>query len=116
MTMIVVKVELHSAKGGPTQLRGEMHISNTGNHPEHPKRGNYRVELFAIRKGRPDSVPYRTGQVNHWPRDREPIMKLVQAALNAVYGAPAAVEPPCAQCGGPLGAGSAVCWCCAEGS
>lgn len=38
--MIIVKVELHSARTGQITELGRAHISNTGDNPSHPTRGS----------------------------------------------------------------------------
>lgn len=80
--MIVVKIELHSARTGKVTPLGQMHISNTG-HSHDPKRGDYDVEIF--RKGSTTKVQ-RKGMVRDYPRLSYTVWELVKRALEAGLG------------------------------
>lgn len=60
---------------------GRMTLTNRGDHPMHPKRGNYTVNL--MRKGEPTTIQ-RAAEVQDHPRESYSIWKLVQKALNNV--------------------------------
>lgn len=81
--MIVVKIELHSARTHKVTQLGELHLSNDDKASrENPRRGTYRVELF--RKPKFTSVLKGT-VVEDWPRLDKPIWQLLQKALNQLY-------------------------------
>lgn len=77
--MILVRVELHSARTGKVTELGRMHISNVGTGTA--ERGNYRIEV--MRKGSQDRVQ-RAGAVLGYPRLSYPVWELVRRALAAV--------------------------------
>lgn len=81
--MIVVKVELHSARTGEISELGRMIIANDGTGTG--KRGNYNVKVG--RKGQTDRElwhkPQRTGEVKDYPRLSLNIWHLVVRALLA---------------------------------
>lgn len=77
--MILVKVELHSARTGKVTELGRMEISNVGGSKD-DVRASYRVEL--MRKGTTDHVQ-RRGVVENYPKLSYPIWELVKRALAA---------------------------------
>lgn len=80
--MVVVKIELWP--GGCEHLArelGRMTLTNTGEHPGHPRRGDYVARL--MRKGAPKTV-LRTAEVLDYPRLSYPIWKLLRRALEAL--------------------------------
>lgn len=81
--MIVVKIELHSARTGQVSQLGEMHISNDGiTTREQDSHGSYNVEL----KRAPHFIPNtKTVTVENWPRHSRTVWQLVQRALNNLY-------------------------------
>lgn len=75
--MIVIKVELHSARTGKVSQLGEMHICNDGTSTD-PAIGNY--ESRVMRK--PDfRTVTRHGKVSHWRRNDKTIWHLIGALL-----------------------------------
>ena len=86
--MIVIRVDLHHAiKGGVTRLF-TMTISNTGTHPERPRRGNYLARLG--RKGQEDikaihRSPLRSNRVDDYPRNTYHPARLVLRSLRALF-------------------------------
>ena len=81
--MIVVKIELHSARTGKTTQLGEMHISNDGTLTRaDPNKGTYNVELKRAPKFWSNT---RTTTVENWPRNAKTVWQLVQQALNNLY-------------------------------
>lgn len=76
--MILVKIELHSARTGKVTELGRMHLSNVGGGTVDSERATYRVEL--MRKGTTDRVQ-RTAVVENYPRLTYPIWELVRRAL-----------------------------------
>lgn len=82
--MIIVKIELHSARTGKITELGRAHISNTGVlTSENPNRGDYNVELF--RKGSATKVQ-RKGLVRDYPRNSYTVWELVRRALESALG------------------------------
>jgi hypothetical protein len=79
--MIVVKVELHSARTGRVSELGRMHLSNQGGRAD-DSRGDYKVEV--MRKGTLDKVQ-RQGEVRNWPRKSYSIWLLVYRALQKAF-------------------------------
>lgn len=86
--MIVIRVELHSAKTGNVTEIGTMLLANDGTSDD-PAVGNYDVWLggkahkgrkFAIRK-----KPLRTARVEGYRRKSNVIWKLVKRAVEALY-------------------------------
>lgn len=84
--MLVVTVELHSAKTGEKTLLGQTIIHNVGGTSDS---GDYEVKV-----GRKTSVgdlrkifhsPLRTGQVIGHARLRDNVWKLVAKALNSAF-------------------------------
>jgi hypothetical protein len=86
--MIVIRVDLHHAvKGGITRLF-TMTISNTGDHPQRPDRGNYVIRLG--RKGQTGikavhASPLRTARVENYPRQSYHVGRLVLRSLKALF-------------------------------
>lgn len=74
--MIIVKVELHSARTGHVTELGRMHISNVGEGSE--TRGDYYVEV--MRRGTTDKAQ-RLGHVSDYPRKAYSVWELVRRAL-----------------------------------
>src|SRR5687767_6591261 len=82
--MILVKIELHSARTGKITTLGQMRISNDGIASSHnPKRGDYIVELF--RKGSTTKVQ-RKALVRDYPRLSYTVWELVRRSLEAALG------------------------------
>lgn len=79
--MIVIKIELHSARTGQVTQLGLMHVSNDGKQ-KNPRQGNYRVELF--RKPKFEGL-VKTTFIENWPRLDKPVWMLLQKALNQLY-------------------------------
>ena len=44
--MIVVRVELHSAKTGNVKEIARLSITNTGKNPNHPAEGDYQTKVY----------------------------------------------------------------------
>lgn len=79
--MILVKIELHSARTGKVTEIGRMEITNTGLGTQ--KRGEYDVAL--MRRGTTDKVQ-RRGMVRDYPRLSYTVWELVRRALVAGLG------------------------------
>lgn len=79
--MLRITVELISSRNGRITRLGQMDIYNTGLHPEHPKRGDYRGRLYNC-KGKQMN---RTGEVNNWPRQSYPIWRLICRMIKEMY-------------------------------
>lgn len=76
--MIRIAVELWP-DGDSKQARplGAVHIANTGDHPERPKRGNYEAQFF-------DRAGRRLGlavPVRNWNRISKPVWSLIRKVL-----------------------------------
>lgn len=80
--MILVKIELHSARTGKITSLGQMKICNDGT-STNPKRGDYEVSLF--RKGSTTKVQ-RQGLVRDYPRQSYTVWELVRRALECTLG------------------------------
>ena len=82
--MLVIRVELHSARTGVVTEIGKMLIANVGGTET---AGDYEVKL--LRKGEIkgwfDAKPVRTARVIGHRRLAEPVWRLVQKALNGLY-------------------------------
>ena len=86
--MIVIKIELHSARTKEITLLGSMVIANDGTSKDH-KRGNYLVGV-ANKKDAADlklamSRPLRTGVVKDFPRLSYNVWRLVLRALKSAF-------------------------------
>lgn len=87
--MIIVKIELHSARTGQVTQLGEMRLSNNNQTSrEKPTHGSYRVEVF--RKPKFDKVTRDTEVedstlIEEWPRKSKVVWQLIQKALNQLY-------------------------------
>lgn len=80
--MIVVRVELWpGGHEGLAREIGRMTLANQASHPDHPRRGNYRVNL--MRRGSRSRVQ-RTASVEDYPRESYPVCELVRRALDAL--------------------------------
>ncbi len=79
--MIIVKIELHSARTGKVSEIGRMHITNNGHGTQ--KRGDYDIEI--MRRGTTDKVQ-RKGMVRDYPRASYTVWELVRRALVAGLG------------------------------
>lgn len=79
--MIIIKIELLSARTGKTTELGRMHISNDGTSDD-PKKGNYNIEL--MRKGTLNKVLKKT-RIDNWAKESYSVWKLLQKALNQLY-------------------------------
>lgn len=77
--MIVVKIELHSARTGKVSELGRMNITNNGL-ASTEKRADYDVEI--MRKGTTNKVQ-RRGLVRDYPRQAYTVWELVRRALEA---------------------------------
>lgn len=78
--MIIVRVELHSARTGQVSELGMMAISNQGSKLD-DKRADYLVEV--LRKGA--NRIQRTGEVKNFPRKSYSIWRLVLRALKSAF-------------------------------
>ena len=85
-TMIVVKIELHSALTGEHRTLGHMRITNDGTTQDR-KRGNYNVDV--MRKGHSayeaSGNVQRTGRVENYPRLSYNVWRLVARALLSAF-------------------------------
>ncbi len=89
--MIVVKIELWSARTGEHSELGRMYIANTGDSKD-PKRGDYTA--FVCRKGsthvpkplNPNGLePSRTAAVKNYPRLSYNVWRLVMRCLRGAF-------------------------------
>jgi len=81
--MIVVKVELHSARTGQVTELGRMVVSNNGG-SQNAARSDYTARV--CRKGSTDFMkPLRTGEVKDWPRKSYNVWRLVTRALKSAF-------------------------------
>lgn len=74
--MIVVKIELRSARTGKVRPLGEVHIWNDGT-STNPHIGNYGTRFFGQRL----QTLGRSCVVQNWPRLRKPIFSLLKEVL-----------------------------------
>jgi hypothetical protein len=87
--VIVVKIELHPASGGPKQLLGSMIIANDGTGALN--KGNYNVAVMrkdALRRATradPEKGVARTGRVENYPRTAYNVWRLVCRAVRAAF-------------------------------
>jgi hypothetical protein len=94
-TMLVVKIELHSANTGEVKEIGRMHISNVGGTND---RGDYKVDVLkrGAFRGRARQSEYRwgdlqqlpttrTGSVENYPRLSYNVWRLVLRALRSAF-------------------------------
>jgi hypothetical protein len=81
--MIVVKIEMWP-QGDSSKAReiGFMRIANEGDHPDHPKRGNYKARI--MRRGSRSAVQ-RESDVENYPRLSYSVWELVRRALNGAF-------------------------------
>lgn len=80
--MIVVKVELHSARTGQVSELGRMHICNDSTGTE--SRGNY--QCIVLRKGQTDErAPTRVCRIQAFPRKSYSVWRLVLRALRDCF-------------------------------
>jgi len=79
--VLVVKVELHSARTGAITEIGRMVIVNDGTGTQ--ERGNYNVGV--LRKGSQSKVQHET-RVENYPRLSYSVWELVRRGLNSIYG------------------------------
>lgn len=82
--MLVIKVELHSARTNKVTELGRMLISNDGTHSFSSRWGSYDVKLG--RRGDTSSMgvyenPLRVGRVENHARKAYSVWRLVQRAL-----------------------------------
>jgi hypothetical protein len=85
--MLVVKVELHSARTGKVTLLGKMVIALSGV-PEDPRRGHYDVWVSRkanVNKPFNQHKPLRTGEVLNYPRHSYNVWRLVSRALRSAF-------------------------------
>jgi hypothetical protein len=89
--MIVVKIELHSARTGKISELGRMLIANEGDSAE-PSKHNYAVKV--LRRGTKDQKPNlqwlmapvtRTGEVKDYARSSYNVWRLVSRALRSAF-------------------------------
>lgn len=78
--MIVVKVELHSARTGKVTEVGRLLIANDGTGT--PRRGNYTGVL--LRRGSTKRVQ-RTARLLDYPRQSYTVWEFVRRMLNALH-------------------------------
>ena len=86
--MIVVRIELHSARTGEVTELGKMLIANDGTSPN-PKRGDYTVKLARRGVTDPDhsktwNRPQRQARVEKYPRLSFSVWVLVARGLKAL--------------------------------
>jgi hypothetical protein len=84
--MIVVKIELHSARTGKVTELGRMLITNDGT-SDNPDRGNYDIKLG--RKGQDSTLevyqkPFKIARIENYPRKSYPVWELIKRAVNLV--------------------------------
>ncbi len=79
--MIVVRVELHSARTGKTTEIGRMVVTNDGSSTT-PSRGHYDVKL--LRKGNWSKITSSV-RVENFPRASYTVWKLILRGLMATY-------------------------------
>ena len=79
--MITVTIHLKSAITGRVTEIGYLEICNTGDHPDHPRRGNYTAKVFrrGTRKG------LRSGFVKNYPKQAYNVWRLVLRALKSAF-------------------------------
>jgi hypothetical protein len=77
--VIIVKVELHSARTGKVTEIGRMCISNVGSGSD--TRADYYIEL--MRRGTTNKAQ-RLGHVSDYPRKSYSVWELVRRALSSV--------------------------------
>jgi hypothetical protein len=80
--VLLVRVELHSARTGRVTEIGRMRIYNDGT-SRVEARGNYRVDV--MRKGPPWHWVQRCGSVCDFPRKSYSVWRLVLRALAAAF-------------------------------
>ena len=84
--VLIVTVEIKSARTGERKTLGQMRISNKGD-SANPNRGNYWVQV--IKRGQDaesaNSKVVRRGEVLNYPRNAYSIWRLVLKALRASY-------------------------------
>ena len=81
--LIVVKIELHSARTGSVTELGRMVISNDGG-SLNADRSDYTARV--CRKGSDDFMkPMRTGHVKNWPRLSYNVWRLVLRSLVSAF-------------------------------
>lgn len=84
--MLVVKIELHSARTGEKKTLGKMIIANVGGTRE---RGDYRVAVGHKRNAddlrKIWSKPIREGEVKSYPRMSYNVWRLVARALLSAF-------------------------------
>lgn len=85
--MIVVKIELHSARTGYIEEIGRMHIPNITGKGEgrYHKRADYRVQVFRRRSKDARLSVLREGYVRDYPRLSYPVWQLLSRAIEAVF-------------------------------
>lgn len=83
--MIVVTVQLVSARTGQISTLGKMVISNDGT-SRVPSRGSYDVAVHRKTADIHRAKPIRTARVEKYARLAYPVWELVRRALNAAYG------------------------------
>lgn len=81
-TMIVVKVELHSAITGEVTEIGRMQIINDGTSDRPRTKGNYKVRR--MRRGTEQTIQAEGTVLNH-PRLSAPVWDLVVKAIKSTF-------------------------------
>lgn len=85
--MIIVRVELHSARTGEITQLGWMNVSNTGKLQKNwPRRADYDVEIMSMRKGVITRKVMRKSRVRDYPRLAYTVWELVRRALECSLG------------------------------
>lgn len=84
--MLIVKIELHSARTGDTKEIGRLLIDNISQCGNASKRGDYRVRLLRRGKFHPlqSGAVLREGRVTNYPRLTYSVWRLVYRALQSV--------------------------------
>ena len=65
--MLIVSVDLLDGTGRMKRL-GQLNITNTGDHPNHPKKGNYDIVLFSERS--PGRIGREDCMLLDWEREK----------------------------------------------
>ena len=83
--MIIVRVELWSAKTGKVTELARMHIVNKGDGTD--TKGNYLGKIFRGRsKSQLDKLTVsKTAEVENWPRKNKHVWQLIREILNKAY-------------------------------
>lgn len=88
--MIVIKVELHSARTGRVTTLGQAIITNEGTNPD-PRRGDYKLSIGRKQDAEAGNLraiitrPSRTAEVKEFPRHSYTIWRMILRLLRAAY-------------------------------